>query len=131
MAFCDLAKVVMTTSPWGSTTYHIATEWGYPRRSRLVRMIVWDSSRYRRCSSGVSAIVLRRCIRIPPTPIHPWIPSPAPSLVAKGLSGGKDETFPRDPLPSTARRINAHQGADALRTDSSAERVACGDSAFA
>src|SRR5438046_3546981 len=31
----------------------------------LVRMMVWDSSRKRRCSSGVRAIVFRRCMSRP------------------------------------------------------------------
>src|SRR3989442_1390777 len=53
----------MTTVPSASAAYHIATECGYPCRSLLVRMMVWDPSRKRRRSSGERAIVLRRCMQ--------------------------------------------------------------------
>src|SRR5947199_6780046 len=56
----------------------------------LVRMMVWDSSRKRRCSSGVRAIVFRRCISRPlvrpagsgqpPEPVHLRRRHPGPPL---------------------------------------------------
>src|SRR5216110_4125483 len=56
----------------------------------LVRMMVWDSSRRRRCSSGVRAIVFRRCMSRPlvrptgsgqpPEPVHLRRRHPGPPL---------------------------------------------------
>src|SRR5438477_7070326 len=56
----------------------------------LVRMMVWDSSRKRRCSSGVRAIVFRRCMSRPlvrpagsgqpPEPVHLRRRHPGPPL---------------------------------------------------